>query len=248
MHSSVRELRSDLFDRVGRGEHLILYGPRGSGKSTLLSQLQARFCRASIPCGVAQYTSCLDDITRTMESAYPEVNTREVARRTARARLWNAADQRGCVLLLDHVTKVSTAMVGFCRRLRGGIAGMLFVVDVDAGRERQRMRSKRLALSVRMPPVCVRQLRTLLRSRCAEQHLTVALDVERHILRAAHGRPGWIIQCTTLMPQSRYWHGGRLHPTLLCTDTEIMLRQDHLRLLAPDAPGGSADVAEPDMH
>src|SRR5713226_439344 len=121
MHSSVREFCSDLLERVGHGEHLILYGPQGSGKSTLVAQLYARFAQANTPCGVAQYTSCLDDITRTMEAAYPEVNTQAVARRTARARLWNAADRRRCVLLLDHLTKVSTAMVGFCRRLRGGI-------------------------------------------------------------------------------------------------------------------------------
>ena len=248
MHGSVRELRSDLFDRVGRGEHLILYGPRGSGKSILVSQLHARFAKANTPCGVAQYTSCLDDIMRTMESAYPEVNIQGVARRTARAKLWNAADRRGCVLLLDHLTKVSTAMVGFCRRLRGGIAGILFVIDVDVERERQRMRAKRLALSVRMPPVSMRQLRRLLRSRCAEHHLTVALGMERQILRAAQGRPGWIVQCTTLMRQGRYWHDGQLYPTLLCTDTEITLRQGHLRLLTPDGHWTSADVAEPDMH
>ncbi len=248
MHGSVRELRSDLFDRVGRGEHLILYGPRGSGKSTLVSQLHARFAKANTPCGVAQYTSCLDEIMRTMERAYPEVNIQGVARRTARVKLWNAADRRGCVLLLDHLTKVSTAMVGFCRRLRGGIAGILFVIDVDVERERQRMRAKRLALSVRMPPVSMRQLRTLLRSRCAEHHLTVALDMERQILRAAQGRPGWIVQCTTLMPQSRYWHDRQLYPTLLCTDTEITLRQGHLRLLAPDGHRTSADVAKPGMQ
>jgi len=125
MHSSVRELRSDLLERVGHGEHLILYGPRGSGKSTLVWQLHARFARVRIPCGVAQYTACLEHITCAMEAAYPKVNTQAVARRTARGRPRHAADQRGCVLLLDHLSKVSTAMVGFCRRLRGGVAGIL---------------------------------------------------------------------------------------------------------------------------
>jgi energy-coupling factor transporter ATP-binding protein EcfA2 len=242
MHSSVRELRSDLLERVGHGEHLILYGPRGSGKSTLVSQLHARFARASIPCGFAQYTACLDDITRAMEAAYPKVNTQAIGRRTARARLWHVADQRGCVLLLDHLTKVSTAMVGFCRRLRGGVAGILFVVDVDVERERQRMRAKRLALSLRMPHASIQQLRTLLRSRCAEHRLSVGRKMESQILRAAQGRPGWIIQCTTLMPQTRYWHEGQLYPTLLCTDTEIVLRQGCLHLLAPDARSLASDA------
>ena len=221
MHSSVRELRSDVLERLRHGEHLILYGPRGSGKSTLVTQLHGRLVRANAPCGVAECTACLDDITGAMEAAYPEVNTQAVVRRTARARLWSAAEPRGCVLLLDHLTKVSTAMVGFCRRLRGGVAGVLFVVDVDVERERQRMRAKRLAVSVRMPPASIRQLRALLRSRCAEHRLSVGQKTEGQILRAARGRPGWIMQCTTLMPQARYWHGGQLHPTLLCTDTEI---------------------------
>jgi predicted ATPase len=245
MHSSVRELRSELLERVGHGEHLILYGPHGSGKSTLLAELSARFAKANTPCGIAQCTRCLDDITRAMEAAYPEVNTQAVARRTARARLWNAADRRGCVLLLDHLAKVSTAMVGFCRRLRGGVAGILFVIDVDVERERQRMRAKRLALSVRMPPISIPQLRTLLRSRCAEHRLSVGREMEQQILRAARGRPGWIVQCTTLMPQNRYWHEGKLYPTLLCTDTEITLRQGHLRLLAPDACGASTATTWP---
>jgi hypothetical protein len=83
-----------------------------------------------------------------------------------------------------------------------------------------------------MPPASIRQLRTLLRSKCAEHRLSVGAGI---ILRAAHGRPGWITQCTTLMPQTRYWHEGQLYPTLLCTDTEITLRQGPLRLLAPDA-------------
>ena len=91
----------------------------------------------------------------------------------------------------------------------------------------------------------MQQLRMLLRSRCAELHLTVPLDMERQILRAAHGRPGWIVQRTTLMPQSRCWHDGRFYPTLLCTDTELTLRQGHLRLLASDAHRTSAHVAEP---
>jgi hypothetical protein len=41
------------------------------------------------------------------------------------------------------------------------------------------MRARRLALSVRMPALSTRQLRMLLRSRCAEHHLSVELDMER---------------------------------------------------------------------
>jgi hypothetical protein len=212
---------------------VVLYGPRGSGKTTLILQLHDRFSRAHVPCALCKSTASLDDITRTMEAAYPQVNTHSVSRKTARARLWDAADRRECVLLLDHVADVSTAMVGFGRRLRGGIAGVLYAVDVDVEREKQRMRRKRLALSVRMPPASMLQLRWLLRSRCKERGFVVGPEMERQILKTAHGRPGWIVQATTLMSQARYWHDGYLYPTLLCTDTELALRQGDLPLLPP---------------
>jgi AAA ATPase domain len=236
VYTSVRELRADLLERIGRGEHLILYGPRGSGKSTLVAQLHARFSRANIPCALGRSTSCLDDITRALEAAYPNVNIHGVNRRTARYRLWSAADRRRCVLLLDHLTDVSTAMVGFLRRLRGGVGGVLLVVDVDVERERTRMRkrARSLALAVRMPLASTLQLRRLLHSRCAERGLSVEAKAEHQLLHTAQGRPGWIVLCTRLMTDARYWHKGRLYPSLLCTDTEITLRQGDLQLLAPE--------------
>jgi AAA ATPase domain len=235
VYNSVRELRADLLARVGQGQHWILYGPRGSGKSRLVEQLHARFLRAGMPCAVAKTTSCLDDITRTLEAAYPQVATQAVNRRTARYRLWSAADRRRCVLLLDHLTAVNTAMVGFLRRLRGGVAGVLYVVDVDVERERMRMRKrgKSLALSVRMPLASPPLLRTLLHAKCAERAISVGADDERQLLHTAQGRAGWIVLCTSLMSDPRYWHDGHLHATLLCTDTEITLRQGKLHLLAP---------------
>jgi len=236
VYSSLRELRADLLERVGHGQHLVLYGPRGSGKSTLVAQLHGRFLRANVPCAVAQSTSGLADITGALEAAFPEVNTQVVNRRNARYRLWSAADRRRCVLLLDHLSDVSTAMIGFLRRLRGGVAGVLFVVDVDVERERMRLRkrARSLALSVRMPLASTDLLRGLLHARCAEQGFSVQPEAEYQLLHTAQGRPGWIVLCTTLMAQSKYWHQGQPYPSLVCTDTEITLRQGELHLLAPD--------------
>jgi len=128
------EFVSTLDERLGRGEHLALYGPRGSGKSAVLADLHTRLSRARVPCALSASTSSLDDITRALEQAYPWVQTLEVTRRAARSRLWWAADQRFGVLLLDHLSEVSNAMVGFLRRLHGRVVGVLSAVDVDDGR------------------------------------------------------------------------------------------------------------------
>ena len=236
MYGSIRELRSGVFERLGHGEHLILYGPRGSGKSRLLAQLHARFLRSSIPCAIVHSTSCLEDITRALQNAYPDVNIEAVNRRTARYRLWSAADRRRCVLLLDHFSKANTTMVGFLRRLRGGIAGVLFAVDIDVERERMRLRkrARSLALSVRMPLASTAQLRALLHTQCVERGFSVEPEAAQLLVRTAQGRPGWIVLCTALMSHARYWHDGHLYPSLLCTDTEISLRQGNLKLLAPE--------------
>ena len=236
MHNNVHELRADLHKRLDLGQHLILYGPRGSGKSRLVEQLHARFLRARTPCAISPSTACLEDVTRALQVAYPEVKTQTVNKRTARYRLWSAADRRRGVLLLDHFTDVGTAMISFFRRLRGGVAGVLFVIDVDVERERMRMRKRgrSLALSVRMPLASRGQLRRLLHARCAEHGFSVEPEAEQQLLHTAHGRPGWIVLCTRLMADARYWHAGHLYPSLLCTDTEITLRQGNLRLLAPE--------------
>lgn len=232
MYTSVRSLRADLIERLRHGEHLVLYGPRGSGKSTLLADVETRLIRERVPCARSKATRCLNDITCTLEGAYPAVNTSEVTRRAARARLWRAADLRGGVLLLDHLTDVSNAMVGFLRRLHGGVVGVLGAIDVEVERERQRMKPWRLgALSVRMPRTSAPQLRQLLRTQCADFDLPPpGRRIETRLLRAARGRPGWILQCAQLETQSRYWRDDRLSVALLCADTEIALRQGALNL------------------
>jgi len=248
MYTSVPELRSDLLNRLRQGDHVVLYGPRGAGKTTLAEQIQERLRRDHVPCGLCRSTASLNDITRTMASAYPDVETGRVSRRTARARLREAGYHQGCVLLLDHVTEVSTAMVGFGRQLRGRIAGVLYVVDVDAERERQWIRQKRLALTARMPPLSLYQLRKLLRSRCVTDGIAVSAGAEQRILKNSRGRPGWIVKATLLMKEPRYWHDGQLYPNLLCTDTEITMRQAELDLLAPSDWNPQSGRAWPNPH
>jgi hypothetical protein len=129
----------ELAQRLLKGEHLVLWGPTGSGKTTLVAAIQRRLADGA--CALSTVTHSLDDITCTFERAFPNIPTQGISRRAARARLWNAADREPAVLLLDHVSLISTAMKGFLRRLRGGIAGVLLVFDVDSPRERACARS-----------------------------------------------------------------------------------------------------------
>jgi predicted ATPase len=236
------ELAAQLQNRLLRGEHLTLYGPRGGGKSTLLMQLHARLQRNGVPCSYSPCTTALDHITRALEGAYPGVDTLEVARRMARVRLWNAADRRPGVLLLDHFRCNGSAMVSFLRRLHGKIAGVLTAVDIDAEKEHRRMRPWRYgAMSVRMPSATARQLRCLLDERWRAARLPpLASDAAAAFVEAARGRPGWIERCVALARERRYWREFGPLVTVVCVDTEAAVRYQALDLVRAQWPAGSA--------
>jgi hypothetical protein len=230
------ELTTELQRRLLRGEHLTLLGPRGCGKSTLLAKLHCQFLVAGIPCAYSAVTTSLDDITRALERAYPGVDAARIARRAARARLWLAADQCSGILLLDHFSSVSNAMVFFLKRLHGRIAGVLTAVDIDDERERSRMRrpSRYGAMSVRMPLTPTRQLRRLLYALTGGLGLSpFASDVEQRLLESARGRPGWIVKCAELACEPRYWCEHGLLASALCIDTEAAVRYRALQMLRP---------------
>lgn len=227
MATSSRTFERQLQERLCRGERVVLYGPRGSGKSTLVERLYRELRSARAPCGRSTSTGHLDDITRALAEAYPAVNAATGTRRAARSKLWVAADQRGGVLLLDQVTTLNNAMVGFLRRLVGGVAGVLLVFDVDSARERSRLRPGRLgALPICMPLPAMRPLRSLWRHECDRHGIDrPERDVERQLLQAAAGRVGWVVQCAQFARESRYWDGSRLaRANLLQGDTEIAVR------------------------
>ena len=222
--SSRGKFTADIARRVERGEHLTLWGPRGSGKTTLLNAVQQLV--GGRHCGFSATTRSLDDITCALERAYGDVATGGLKRRAARGRLWWAADAESGVLLLDHVTNVGTAMKGWLRRLRGGLVGVVLAVDVDSPREWDRLRARRLdCTSVRIPPMA---------SRTIARQLVVELEAvgvprqpvtaRRVLVRAARGRPGWVVWCATLATHHRYWRDGQLKVRLLATDTELCLR------------------------
>ncbi len=232
------EFFAHLAARLQNGEHLVLYGPRGSGKSTVLAELEKHLNRIGVPCGYSSATTSLEAITRALARAYPSVQTREVAARIARWRLWSAADTHRGVILLDHLSCVSNAMVSFLRRrLHGGVVGALSAVEVDDERERKQMKPWRIgALSLRMPLASRRQLRRLLLVRWQRSGVPqLESHQEDQFVDAARGRPGWIVQCSGLACDERYWANGRLLLTVLSTDTEALVRYGNLDLFRPVA-------------
>ncbi|MGH8291043.1 MAG: ATP-binding protein [Steroidobacteraceae bacterium] len=234
LHAS--ELATELERRLLCGEHLTLFGPRGSGKSTLLAKLHSHFVAVGIPCAYSAVTSSLDDITRALERAYPGVLTHEIPRRAARSRLWLAADRRSGILLLDHFSSVSNAMVYLLKRLHGKVAGVLTAVDIDDQWERSRIRrpSRYGAMLVRMPLTPTRQLRRLLYALTGGLGLPpVPSGVEQKLLQAARGRPGWIAKCAELACEPRYWCEHGLLASVLCVDTEAAVRYRALEMLRP---------------
>jgi energy-coupling factor transporter ATP-binding protein EcfA2 len=226
---ALKVFATELGFRLRAGAHLILYGPRGAGKSTLLALLNWQNRLLGAPCGLASRTSGLADIVAALEQAYPGTDIEGLGRRAARARLRAAADRMSGVLLLDHATTVTTAMLGFLRRLRGGIAGALLVADVDTANERERLRAWHIgAESVRMLPTSDRQIHRLLGAAAQRGGFPeVEAKMAQQIAHAARGRIGWINDCIERLRRPEYWREGRLHLAALCTDTEIALRQSH---------------------
>ena len=220
----IATLSRGLADRARAGQHIVLWGPRGSGKSTLLGAIERRI--GSTPSARTDRTATLEDVTGALERAYPRTPTRGVPRKVARVRLWVAADRDPAVLLLDHATGIGTAMKGWLRRLRGGIAGIVLAVDVDSSRERAALRRFRLgSAAVRIPRLSSPLAATLRRREWAEQRLPeLPTVVARALLRGAQGRPGWIVLCSSLAADPRYWRAGALSSAILRTDTEMALR------------------------
>src|ERR1022692_1839965 len=210
-----RALTTRLAAGLSRGQHVVLWGPRGSGKSALLRAVLPEL--RSARCALCATTSSLDDITRTLERAYSEIATAGLTRRAARSRLWWAADAEPGCILLDHVTRVRSAMKGWLRRLRGGVVGVLLAVDVDSTRERERLRGLKIGCtSMRMPPAGSRALmRLLTHSWEGRTALPLSIPARRALVRSARGRPGWILECAALAADPRYCLDGQLRVNLL---------------------------------
>ena len=233
LRTCVDPLRHRLLD----GEHLTLFGPRGGGKSSVLRALEAQLRGDAVPCAYVPVTGSLEHITEALERAYPAVATAQLGRRAARGRLWNAADQQACVLLLDHFRCTGSPMVSFSKRLHGGIAGVLTAVDIENEAQRRALQTWRYgALTIRMPAAPSATLRRLLAVQAQRLELP-AFDsrVRTALVSAARGRPGWIVSCAELAREPRYWGDqGLLLSVEASTDARDPVGSSHLRSRTSD--------------
>ena len=71
----------------------------------------------SIPCAIAPQTLGLPDVVTALSQAYPKTDLGSLGRRAIGVRLRIIADRVPGVLLLDHTRELTTAMIGFLRRL-----------------------------------------------------------------------------------------------------------------------------------
>jgi energy-coupling factor transporter ATP-binding protein EcfA2 len=215
-----------LAGRLRGGEHLMLYGPRGSGKTTLVESIYANLRAQSVPCAISPDTRGLPDVVTALARAYPQASVIGLDRRAMRGRLRNVADSLPGVLLLDHIRDVTTAMIGFFRRLRGGVAGILIIVDTDAEFERDRLVGwRRHASRVQMPLMSLGELEKLLdRAWLAHDFHQAEGRIKRRLVRAARGRVGWLGECVAKLAEEKYWRQGSLRVGALCSDVEILVR------------------------
>ena len=134
MHGSRHDhLVCELAERLGRAEHIVVYGPSGIGKSTLFRELGARLTTIGIRWSMAPRAEGLKDVVLALESLYPDANGgRLLSPQRVRAQFCNIAETSRGALLLDHVASVGTALKGFIRSLRGTRLGFAFAVDISS--------------------------------------------------------------------------------------------------------------------
>lgn len=213
-----------LWNHVLDGHTVLIHGSVGIGKTTVLDAIAERAARERRPCGRARRTVTLGDVTRALAGAYPDVDAEEVTQRRLRGRLRLAVELQPGVLLLDDLREASTALKGFLRALRGTGLGVILAGDAEHPRDHARLRGLGLSYrEIKVPPLAGRHMAKLFDAALAQRrpfaHLTE--DERAAVVRAAAGRPGWLVQAAQLLCERHYFSGDRVRLEILRSDIAV---------------------------
>jgi hypothetical protein len=207
---------------------VLLYGPIGIGKTSVLAAVAERSRVAGRPCGVAERTMSISDVTRALACAYPDVCA--PTQRRLRSSLRQCVDGRPAVILLDHVLNAPTAMKGFLRTLRGTRTGVAFAVDADQPRDHARARGLHLTYrEIALPPLERRHMRRLLEAKLRAADQLVSEADQDALLDLARGRPGWIVMFAERLCDRQYWRNDRVRLDRLRLDASADVLARYLR-------------------
>jgi hypothetical protein len=120
---------------------------------------------------------------------------------------------------------------------------VLFAADVEVPRDHESFRSMHLAYrEMEVPPLPSRYLHSILANSLAEKSLPYPLtDADRSsLLKAAHGRPGWVLMMCDLLLDASYWNRGRVQVDLLRADIMIKINKSYWKAVEGGSESGNA--------
>jgi len=208
-----------------------LYGPMGIGKTSILETVRRAVENKNRPCGYSAQTRSLSDLTAALLRVYPNINGEGCTPRQLRNALRFAVERNPGALLLDHLHSAGTQFKKYLGSLRRSGLGVLFAADAEDPRDHMRFRSMHLAWrEMEVAPLPARTLRRILAESLADKSLPHPLSEANlsALLKAAHGRPGWILMMADLLQNPCYWSGGSVHVESLRASVMIMMKKKYL--------------------
>ena len=208
----------------------MLYGTMGIGKTSILEAVRRTVEKGNRPCGFSPQTRSLSDLTEALLRAYPDIDAEGRTPRQVRSALRMAVERNPGVVLLDHLRNAGTQFKGYLASFRGTRLGAVIAADVDVPRDHARFRAMHFTYwEEKVPPLSGRYLRHILADSLAEKSLPYPLtDADRSaLIKAAQGRPGWILLMAELLQNPDYWSGGQVHVKSILASVTIMINKKY---------------------
>ena len=227
--------RKDIVDELTalmlRGRVVLLYGPMGIGKTSILEAVRRTVEKENRPCGFSPQTRSLSDFTAALLRAYPDIDAEGRTPRQLRGALRMAVERNPGVVLLDHLRNAGTQFKGYLASFRGTRLGAVIAADVDVPRDHARFRAMHFTYwEMKVPPLSGQYLRHILADSLAEKSIPYPLtDADRStLIKAAQGRPGWIIRMADFLQCADYWSDGHAHVESVRAEVMVANNKEYL--------------------